>query len=402
MKVIFCEECGGKNVVDPELLKQVADQPIVCQICGNTMSQETIIPHLRSSDAIDTLQYHLLFVDDDLFHLQLMKKSLEKEYTVSIASTGKYGLEQAEALQPDLILLDVNMPGMDGYEVCKRLKEGQATRHIPVMFVSARIDGEDESQGFALGAVDYINKPINLPILNARIGVQLRLKYLLSQQTKQAEGLIKSLQTCSVQAETQQETLEQQKNNFIAILNSMPERVSIEDTEKQVIWANKAAQDSCARPLSDIIGSHCHDIHQGSDSVCEQCPVQTTSLNDLHGAIEMSPKGDGSASMQVHLPLFDEEGNLKGIAHIVTDRTDGAQDTGGAAPPAPTELSSFLEDNRHALLAHLSTILFGVDAVSSMCRKDKNLIEVGGSISNAATELDSLIRKLIDFYPPSE
>ena len=399
MKVIFCEECGGRNVVDPELLEQVADKPLPCQICGNPMSQDTIIPHLRSSNTIDTLQYHLLFVDDDLFHLQLMKKSLEKEYTVSIASTGKFGLEQAAALKPDLILLDVNMPGLDGYEVCRQLKVGQETRQIPVIFVSARVDGDDEYQGFALGAVDYINKPINLQILNARIGVQLRLKQLVAQQEQQAEGLLKSLQTCSIHAEEKQELLQQQRNNFITVLDSIRERVTIEDTEKRIVWANRAAQEACDKPLSAIVGSFCHEIHQGSDSVCGECPVRTTSLNDLGIVTRVESQNGGAARLQLHLPLFDEEGDLKGLAHIVTEEGDSALEAETADSPELDRLFAYIADNQQTVMNNLSTILFGIDAISSMYRTDKNLTEVSRSVSEAATELDSIVSKLIDFQP---
>ena len=77
---------------------------------------------------------------------------------------------------PDLILLDVMMPGMDGYEVCRRLKENPKTADIPVIFITARADTEDEQRGLDLGAVDYITKPISPPILAARVRTHLRLK----------------------------------------------------------------------------------------------------------------------------------------------------------------------------------------------------------------------------------
>ncbi|RWX50296.1 Response regulator receiver domain-containing protein, partial [Candidatus Electrothrix marina] len=208
MKVIFCEECGGKNIVADEQLEHIDNKPLGCQICGNVISQETIIPHLRSTEPINTLHYHLLLIDDDFAHLQLMKTTLEKEYTVSIASTGVHGLELAAERKPDLILLDLNMPGMDGYEVCKRLKENPVTRKITVIFVSARDDKDDEYRGFTLGAVDYINKPINLQILNARITAQLRLKQLIDQQKKQSDSLIHSLHQDNIQIEQELERLQ--------------------------------------------------------------------------------------------------------------------------------------------------------------------------------------------------
>jgi putative two-component system response regulator len=207
MKIIFCEECGGKNMVEPDLLSNIANQPIVCQICDNVMSQETVFPHIRSANSFDTLRYHLLFIDDELFQLQLMKSSLEKEYIVSVASTGKHGIELAEERKPDLILLDVNMPGMDGYEVCRRLKDNKKTRHIPVIFVTSRAEKDDEEQGFKSGAVDYITKPISLQILHARLAVQIRIKQLHDRYKQQEESQAKSLQEISLWAESEQERL---------------------------------------------------------------------------------------------------------------------------------------------------------------------------------------------------
>ncbi|MCI5223915.1 MAG: response regulator, partial [Candidatus Electrothrix sp. AR4] len=191
----------------------------------NIISQETIIPHNCSTAPINTLHYHLLLIDDDFAHLQLMKTTLEKEYTVSIASTGIHGLELASERQPDLILLDLNMPGIDGYEVCKRLKENSSTRKITVIFVSARDDKDDEYRGFTLGAVDYINKPINLQILNARITVQLRLKQLLEQQKKQSDSLIQSLHQNNIQIEQERERLQQENNNLLTVLNGVRDKI---------------------------------------------------------------------------------------------------------------------------------------------------------------------------------
>ncbi|MGV8496089.1 cyclic di-GMP phosphodiesterase, partial [Pseudomonas aeruginosa] len=91
--------------------------------------------------------------------------------------SGPAGLRAAvEEPRPDLILLDVNMPGMDGYEVCRRLKADPLTRDIPLMFLTARADRDDEQQGLALGAVDYLGKPVSPPIVLARVRTHLQLK----------------------------------------------------------------------------------------------------------------------------------------------------------------------------------------------------------------------------------
>ncbi len=119
----------------------------------------------------------VLVVDDTPDNLTLMGGLLHDHYRVKIANNGEKALKIAQGENPpDLILLDIMMPGIDGYEVCRRLKAHGTTRDIPVIFLTSRSDLDDERQGLALGAVDYITKPISPPILLARVSTHLALK----------------------------------------------------------------------------------------------------------------------------------------------------------------------------------------------------------------------------------
>ena len=119
----------------------------------------------------------VLVVDDTPDNLTLMSELLMDRYRVRVANSGERALKIAASDDvPDLILLDIMMPGMDGYEVCARLKAEAATRDIPVIFLTAKVTVEDEERGLALGAVDYITKPISPPIVLARVATQLALK----------------------------------------------------------------------------------------------------------------------------------------------------------------------------------------------------------------------------------
>lgn len=119
----------------------------------------------------------ILAVDDIPDNLQLISGLLKDIYRVQVANSGERALRAAMGDKPpDLILLDIMMPGMDGYEVCRRLIEEPKTRDIPIIFLTARSKSEDEAMGFELGAADYITKPISPPILLARINIQLMLK----------------------------------------------------------------------------------------------------------------------------------------------------------------------------------------------------------------------------------
>lgn len=119
----------------------------------------------------------VLVVDDTPDNLALMSALLKDQYKTKIATNGDKALKIAGGHPaPDLILLDIMMPGMDGYEVCRRLKSDPASVDIPVIFLTAKADMEDEQRGFELGAVDYITKPISPPLVLARVKTQLQLK----------------------------------------------------------------------------------------------------------------------------------------------------------------------------------------------------------------------------------
>ncbi|HYR05529.1 MAG TPA: response regulator [Gallionella sp.] len=128
----------------------------------------------------------LLVVDDTPENIDVMCGIFGADYTIKVANSGRLALEIVATQSPDLILLDVMMPGMDGYEVCRRLKENEATRDIPIIFVTALGETEDETLGFELGASDYIVKPVNPQIARARVRAHLAL----SNQHRSLEQLV--------------------------------------------------------------------------------------------------------------------------------------------------------------------------------------------------------------------
>ena len=118
----------------------------------------------------------ILVVDDIAPNVKLLEAKLSAEYfEVLTARDGPSALQIAKSQSPDLILLDVMMPGMDGFEVCRHLKEHDESKNIPVIFVTAMDDQVNEEQGFKLGAVDYITKPVRPPVVKARVQLHLRL-----------------------------------------------------------------------------------------------------------------------------------------------------------------------------------------------------------------------------------
>jgi len=132
----------------------------------------------------------ILIVDDTRVNLQLLGKILMKvHYELAIANSGYEALDMVKEVKPDLILLDVMMPGIDGYDVCKALKSSPDTKDIPVIFLTAKSEKEDIVTGFDLGAVDYVTKPFNSAELLARVKTHLELKYARDLLAKQNEKL---------------------------------------------------------------------------------------------------------------------------------------------------------------------------------------------------------------------
>jgi putative two-component system response regulator len=117
----------------------------------------------------------ILAVDDEASNLQLLRQILQDHYRLRFAKDGPRALDLAREELPDLILLDVMMPGMSGYEVCAALKADPALAGVPVIFVTALNDTDDELEGFEAGAVDYITKPVSPPIVRARVRTHLSL-----------------------------------------------------------------------------------------------------------------------------------------------------------------------------------------------------------------------------------
>jgi len=124
----------------------------------------------------------ILIVDDERFFINILVNLLKTEYRTAIALNGEQAIDRTLSdSPPDLILLDIVMPGMDGYEVCKRLKQNPKSRDIPIIFLTVRSEVDDETKGFQLGAIDYITKPISPPIVKARVSTHLTLE-----QTREA------------------------------------------------------------------------------------------------------------------------------------------------------------------------------------------------------------------------
>jgi phosphoserine phosphatase RsbU/P len=142
-----------------------------------------MVPNTMSSDADKQV---ILLVDDTPANIHIAQAILRDEFKIRVATSGVKALElvKIEPL-PALILLDIEMPGMDGYEVCNRLRADPQTRDIPVIFLTAKTESEDETRGFEVGAVDYVHKPFSPTVVKARVRTHLTLRATSQQLAQQ-------------------------------------------------------------------------------------------------------------------------------------------------------------------------------------------------------------------------
>ena len=162
----------------------------------------------------ETKRFLILLVDDSVENLDFLNGALQHDYNVIIARDGSQALRVVERRTPDLILLDIVMPNMNGYEVCSELKSRRETSNIPVIFLTGLANQLDKSRGFNLGAVDYITKPFNIVEVKARVKNQLLInqaRHLLEQQNRQLESEVTKR---TIQLDRARENLEATEDKF--------------------------------------------------------------------------------------------------------------------------------------------------------------------------------------------
>ena len=153
--------------------------------------------------AASTEKNRVLIVDDEPGNIKILSSVLAGDYSLSVATGGAQALQIADVQAPDIVLLDMVMPEMDGIQVCEALKASEKTRDIPVIFVTSMSDSANEERGLEAGAVDYISKPISPPIVKARVKIHIQ-NYL---SKRFLENLLSSKDTTLDDAKKEAESL---------------------------------------------------------------------------------------------------------------------------------------------------------------------------------------------------
>jgi DNA-binding response OmpR family regulator len=186
------------------------------------------------NEAVEIGEARVLIVDDSTVNLDLLRNMLQPVgYQIFFATSGEMALEVAAGSEPDIILLDAMMPGIDGFETCRRLKASEQLRDIPVIFVTAKTETKDLALGFDVGGVDYITKPVKQPEVLARVRTHLQIRALIRQQKEHLDAL--------ELAQRDLQELNATKDKFMSSIAG-----DLQDSLKEISNASRALTDSAA------------------------------------------------------------------------------------------------------------------------------------------------------------
>lgn len=274
------------------------------------------------NEAKEAPQGRILIVDDDLSSLRLLTEILtERGYVVHPTSCGEMALRFVESSLPDLILLDIKMPGLNGFEVCRRLKADDRTLAIPVIFITGLGDLADKVKGFQAGGVDYLTKPLQLEEVLVRVQTHLTLHALRNELSRQNSQLQQEISERRRAAEA----VRQQLNFQQTMMDTIPSPIFYKDRQGRYLGCNAAFESYIGRPRAEVIGRTVYDIapKELADLYHEadQALFQTPGVQRYEAQVRYA---DGS----FHEVFFtkgtftDLEGNVAGLVGVMLDITE--------------------------------------------------------------------------------
>lgn len=266
----------------------------------------------------------ILVVDDTPSTLELLSFMLsDLDLTVEVTTDGKSAIQKAESIHPDIILLDIMMPDMDGFETCRRLKANKTTQDIPVIFMTALSGTEDKVKGFSVGAVDYVTKPIQEEELKARITTHLTLRHQnlrLLDQNNQLQQEIRERQQTEEALRLSNQAIVASSNGIVIADARLP--------DLPIIYINPAFEQITGYTSQEVVGRNCRFL-QGKDGL-------QPALDELRSALRegrdctvtlSNYRKDGTHfwnELSIS-PIYDNHGNITHFVGIQTDITERKQ-----------------------------------------------------------------------------
>ena len=319
----------------------------------------------------------ILIVDDSLNNLTLLERILSRKgYKVGLASSGKLALDSIDMTQPDLILLDIMMPAMDGYEVCTRLKSSDRTRGIPIIFLSALVEVSNKVKAFNAGGVDYITKPFEPVEVVARVENQLRLRELelqLTEKNKMYRREIAFREEAEIETRLLLETTKFQKEQIEELLlNILPKPIADRLQDGQNIIADSFSDVSVL--FADLVGFTNFASNKTATEtvkVLNQIFSQFDQLSLQHGLEKIKTIGD--AYMVVGGLPEPQENHAEAIAQMALDMQ--------------AAVASFNAKNNHSFSLRIGINIGGV--VAGVIGLTKFSYDLWGDTVNVAHRMES-------------
>jgi PAS domain S-box-containing protein len=264
----------------------------------------------------------VLIVDDAVIQLRALGDALKNDYIIKAVKDGYAALDIVFSdSPPDIVLLDIVMPGLDGYEVCRRLKRKERTRQIPVIFISAMDDHQDETKGFDIGAVDYIKKPFIEAVVRSRIKTHLDLKAhrdLLQQTNHRLNRAVDRVADLNRRIKDAYSELNQ-------IFNTITDGVVVIDMDGVIIRMNQAYGRLTGIDTRTAVGRKCYTVINRKICHSPDCPLRRISAGkDLAGIEIEEIQFDGKSVPCLFTPAVFRVpgGDLSGIIECVKNVTD--------------------------------------------------------------------------------
>ncbi|HKK00477.1 MAG TPA: EAL domain-containing protein [Desulfotignum sp.] len=218
----------------------------------------------------------ILIVDDVPTNITVLTQILMSDYKMVCATNGQDALKLSASSCPDLILMDIMMPGMDGYAVCRQLKSQDTTRHIPVIFLTAKKEEEDEVKGLGLGAVDYISKPFSPVILKHKVRIHMELKLhrdnleeIIKERTIEISKSHKKLHQEVTERIQVQKALIEQRAYFLHLFENSPQAIMILAPDGKVVEVNKGFEKIFGYAVDEIKGKYSKNLIVPEDMIAE-------------------------------------------------------------------------------------------------------------------------------------
>ncbi|MEP0885461.1 PAS domain S-box protein [Trichocoleus sp. ST-U3] len=266
----------------------------------------------------------ILIVDDTLTNLEVLFGCLTNAgFRILVAEDGMSAIENAQYALPDLILLDILMPGVDGFETCRRLKADEATAEIPVIFMTALTETVDKVKGFSLGAVDYITKPFQQEEVLARVQTHVNLRHLTQQLREQNTRLEQEIQ----ERQQKEAALSESEERFRLLVEKVKDyAIFMLDPSGRVVSWNSGAERIKGYRADEIIGQSFSRFYP-DEEIQHGYPQRLLEIAAAEGQVEdegWRVRKDGSRfwANVVITALRDETGNLRGFTKVTRDITD--------------------------------------------------------------------------------